>query len=150
MHKGSLCAGNLDKLRELGAKIGLDDFGIGYSSLSYLRRFPFDRIKIDRAFVEGIEGSPDNQAIVSSITRLADALGMATTAEGVETRAQLDLLRKLGCHEAQGYLICEPVPGDNFVSPAATTAAMKDEASGILDYRKAREAVMKRRPRRAS
>ena len=150
MHKGSLCAGNLDKLRELGAKIGLDDFGIGYSSLSYLRRFPFDRIKIDRAFVEGIEDSPDNQAIVSSITRLADALGMATTAEGVETRAQLDLLRKLGCQEAQGYLICEPVPGDNFVSRDAATAAMKDEASGILDYRKAREAVMKRRPRRAS
>ncbi len=150
MQKGSLCASNLEKLRELGAKIALDDFGIGYSSLSYLRRFPFDRIKIDRDFVEGVERSADSQAIISSITRLADALGMATTAEGVETRAQLDLLRKLGCQEAQGYLICEPVPGDNFITLSAAKAAMQDDASGILDYRKAREAVMKRRTQRAS
>jgi len=150
MQKGSVCASNLEKLRELGAKIALDDFGIGYSSLSYLRRFPFDRIKIDRDFVEGVELSADSQAIISSITRLADALGMATTAEGIETRAQLDLLRKLGCQEAQGYLICEPVPGDNFATSSAAKAAMNDEASGILDYRKAREAVMKQRPRRAS
>jgi diguanylate cyclase (GGDEF)-like protein/PAS domain S-box-containing protein len=141
-------AGNLEKLREMGARIALDDFGIGYSSLSYLRRFPFDRIKIDRAFVNGMEGEADDQAIVSSITRLADALGMTTTAEGVETRAQLDLLRKLGCQEAQGYLICEPVPGENFATADAVAAAMQSEASGILDYRKGREAVLKRRASR--
>ena len=149
MQKGSVCGANLEKLRELGTKIALDDFGIGYSSLSYLRRFPFDRIKIDKDFVEDIEQSADNQAIVSSITRLADALGMAATAEGVETRAQLDLLRKLGCQEAQGYLICEPVPGENFATPDAVEAAMHGEASGILDYRKAREAVLRRRGREA-
>ncbi|QYJ07070.1 putative bifunctional diguanylate cyclase/phosphodiesterase [Qipengyuania flava] len=149
LQESGVSAGNLEKLRELGTKVALDDFGVGYSSLSYLRRFPFDRIKIDRAFVDGVERDPDNQAIVSSITRLADALGMTTTAEGVETRAQLDLLRKLGCQEAQGYLICEPVPGENFATPAAVAAAMQGEASGILDYRKGREAVLKRRASRA-
>nr|WP_247711900.1 EAL domain-containing protein [Qipengyuania qiaonensis] len=150
MQESPLSMGNLQKLRQLGVRIALDDFGIGYSSLSYLRRFPFDRIKIDKDFVEGVEDSADNQAIVSSITRLADALGMATTAEGVETRAQLDLLRKLGCQEAQGYLICEPAPGEHFATPAAISAAMRSgEASGILDYRKAREAAMKNRPRQA-
>ena len=132
-------------LREVGAKIALDDFGVGYSSLSYLRRFPFDRIKIDKDFVKGIETCSDNKAIVSSITRLAEALGMAATAEGVETRGQLDLLRELGCQEAQGYLICEPVPGENFATADAVEAAMKADASGILDYRKAREAALKRR-----
>jgi diguanylate cyclase (GGDEF)-like protein len=150
MQNSDLCEGNLAKLRELGTKVALDDFGIGYSSLSYLRRFPFDRIKIDKDFVEGIEASADNQAIVSSITRLADALGMAATAEGVETRAQLDLLRKLGCQEAQGYLICQPVPGENFATPAAVQAAMQGDASGILDYRKTREAALRRRSSRAS
>ena len=145
MQKSNVCVGNLEKLRELGAKIALDDFGVGYSSLSYLRRFPFDRIKIDKDFVEGIETCSDNKAIVSSITRLAEALGMAATAEGVETRGQLDLLRELGCQEAQGYLICEPVPGENFATADAVEAAMKADASGILDYRKAREAALKRR-----
>ena len=67
---------------------------------------------------------------------------MAATAEGVETRAQLDLLRKLGCQEAQGYLICQPVPGENFATPAAVQAAMQGDASGILDYRKARSAAL--------
>ncbi|MBQ94875.1 MAG: hypothetical protein CL510_03455 [Actinobacteria bacterium] len=150
LQENGVCTGNLEKLRELGTKIALDDFGIGYSSLSYLRRFPFDRIKIDRAFVDGIDSSADNQAIVASITRLAEALGMATTAEGIETRAQLDLLRKLGCEEAQGYLICEPVPGEHFETPDAVTAAMRGEDSCLLDYRKSREAVLKRRAKRAS
>ncbi|MBO6526380.1 EAL domain-containing protein [Erythrobacter sp.] len=149
MQESGICAANLEKLRELGSKIALDDFGIGYSSLSYLRRFPFDRIKIDRAFVEGIEASADNRAIVTSITRLAKALGMETTAEGVESRTQLDLLRKLGCDEAQGYLICEPVPGDSFASADAVEAAMNSEASGILEYRQTRESALKRRTKRA-
>ena len=135
----------------MGTRIALDDFGIGYSSLSYLRRFPFDRIKIDKDFVDGVESSADNQAIVSSITKLAEALGMATTAEGVETRDQLDLLRRLGCQEAQGYLICEPVPGENFATADAVDAAMRGGAvSGILAYRRTREASVKQSPRRAS
>lgn len=140
-------AGNetLTQLRGLGAHIALDDFGTGYSSLGYLRQAPFDRIKIDRKFIAGIEDDVDAQAIVSSITRLADALGMQTTAEGIENRRQLDLLRKLGCHEAQGFLICEPAPGDAFATPAAVEAAMNGKGSDVLDYRKAREVAMQRR-----
>ncbi len=151
MQENSISMGNLQKLRELGVRIALDDFGIGYSSLSYLRRFPFDRLKIDKDFVNGVEDSSDNQAIISSITNLAEALGMETTAEGVETRAQFDLLRKLGCQEAQGYLICEPVPGENFVTPDAADAVISgEEAGGVVNYRTAREAALKCGPRRAS
>ncbi|MFA6220575.1 MAG: EAL domain-containing protein [Erythrobacter sp.] len=135
----------LARLRELGTRIALDDFGTGYSSLGYLRQTLFDRIKIDRKFVTGIEDDPNAQAIVSSITRLAEAMGMQTTAEGIENRGQLDLLRKLGCQEAQGFLICEPAPGDAFATPAAVEAAMIGRGSEVLDYRKAREAAMKRR-----
>ena len=105
----------------------------------------------DKDFVDGVESSADNQAIVSSITKLAEALDMATTAEGVETRDQLDLLRRLGCQEAQGYLICEPVPGENFATADAVDAAMRGGAvSGILAYRRTREASVKQSPRRAS
>ncbi|MGE5953139.1 MAG: putative bifunctional diguanylate cyclase/phosphodiesterase [Qipengyuania vulgaris] len=100
----------LMRLRELGIRIALDDFGTGYSSLGYLRRFPFDRIKIDRSFVTDVVSDLGSQAIVSTITRLADALGMATTAEGIEEAGQLELLRKLGVQEAQGFLISRPVP----------------------------------------
>ena len=100
----------LEKLREMGVQIALDDFGTGYSSLGYLQRFPFDRVKIDRRFVGELETSPSARAIVSAITRLADALGMETTAEGVEEAGQLELLRKLGCDEAQGFYIRAPLP----------------------------------------
>ncbi|WP_324829198.1 putative bifunctional diguanylate cyclase/phosphodiesterase [Qipengyuania zhejiangensis] len=145
MQPGDHATATLHSLRELGTRIALDDFGTGYSSLSYLRRFPFDRIKIDRKFVEQVVDDADSQAIVSSITRLADALGMQTTAEGIENRRQLDLLRKLGCQEAQGYLICEPAPGSTFATPEAAEAAMSDKSSEVLDYRRSREAVLRRR-----
>lgn len=135
----------LARLRELGTRIALDDFGTGYSSLGYLRQALFDRIKIDRKFVVGIEDDINAQAIISSITRLAEAMGMQTTAEGIESRSQLDLLRKLGCQEAQGFLICEPAPGDAFATPEAVEASMNGKGSDVLDYRKAREAAMKRR-----
>ncbi len=98
------------RLHELGVRIALDDFGTGFSSLAYLRRFAFDRIKIDRTFITDITHDLGSQAIVSSITRLAEALGMSTTAEGIEERAQLEILRKLGVDEAQGYLIARPGP----------------------------------------
>ncbi len=144
MHEGGTSHGNLLKLRELGVCIALDDFGTGYSSLSYLRRFPFDRLKIDKHFVDGIQESADNRAIVSSITRLAEALGMATTAEGIESKGQLDLLRQLGCHEAQGFLICRPVPGENFVTAEAARSAMAGRAGGVVAYRRARQLARKR------
>lgn len=98
----------LERLRAQGVQIALDDFGTGYSSLSYLRRFRFDRIKIDRSFVHDIETCDEAQAIVSAITRMAEALGMKTTAEGVENERQLAMLRRLGCDEVQGFLILHP------------------------------------------
>ena len=100
----------LQQLHELGAKICMDDFGTGYSSLSYLRSFPFDKIKIDQSFVRDSSTSDDARAIVEAVIGLGRSLGMATTAEGVETEAQLDLVRDQGCTEAQGFLFSAPLP----------------------------------------
>jgi len=97
----------LRQLRDLGIRIALDDFGTGYSSLGYLRRFPVDKIKIDRSFIRDI-GNRDTAAIVRTIIGLGNELGIVVTAEGVETEVQLDLLRDNGCEEAQGYLIGVP------------------------------------------
>ncbi|MBN9221176.1 MAG: EAL domain-containing protein [Mesorhizobium sp.] len=97
----------LRQLRELGIRIALDDFGTGYSSLGYLRRFPVDKIKIDRSFTRDMRNR-DTAAIVRTIIELGTELGIVVTAEGVETEAQLDTLRDLGCIEAQGYLIGAP------------------------------------------
>jgi diguanylate cyclase (GGDEF)-like protein len=99
----------LHSLREMGVKIALDDFGTGYSSLSYLQSFPFDKIKIDRSFVERLDSSPGAGAIVQAITALAAALGMETTAEGIETEAQHEAVRRLGCTLGQGFLFSRPV-----------------------------------------
>jgi len=100
----------LHRLRGLGVRIVLDDFGTGYSSLSHLRSFPFDKLKIDQSFVREMAFRPDCAAIVQSAVGLADKLGMTTTAEGVETRDQLTLVRDAGCAEAQGYLLGMPAP----------------------------------------
>jgi EAL domain-containing protein (putative c-di-GMP-specific phosphodiesterase class I) len=86
----------------------MDDFGVGYCSLNYLRRFPFDKIKIDRSFITSIRDQNDATAIVRAVASLARSLGMTTTAEGVETQGQLDAVRALGCSEAQGYLFSAP------------------------------------------
>jgi EAL domain-containing protein (putative c-di-GMP-specific phosphodiesterase class I) len=91
-------------------KISLDDFGTGYSSLSYLRSFPFDKIKIDRSFVSELAASDDSMAIIRAVTGLGKSLGMVTTAEGVENDEQLELLRREGCTQAQGYLFSKPRP----------------------------------------
>lgn len=99
----------LHELREVGVRMALDDFGTGFSSLSYLSRFPFDRVKIDRSFVSAMEHSSGSVAIVRAIIELARGLGMQTTAEGVETAAQLDMLATLGCTHAQGYHLSRPV-----------------------------------------
>jgi diguanylate cyclase (GGDEF)-like protein len=102
--------GILHELRTMGVKISLDDFGTGYSSLSYLRSFPFDKIKIDRSFVQELATRSDSMAIIRAVTGLGKSLGIATTAEGVETHAQLDLLRREGCTQVQGYLFSKPRP----------------------------------------
>jgi diguanylate cyclase (GGDEF)-like protein len=100
--------GALHRLRELGVRISLDDFGTGYSSLSYLRSFPFDKIKIDRCFISGLADGDDSVAIVLAIAGLAKNLGIATTAEGVETKQQLQQVKALGCSEMQGFLFSPP------------------------------------------
>jgi predicted signal transduction protein with EAL and GGDEF domain len=101
----------LHKLRDLGTSISMDDFGTGYSSLSYLRSFPFDKIKIDQSFIRDInESGGQSLAIVHAVTGLGTSLGMKTTAEGVETREQLERLRSEGCTEVQGYFYSPPRP----------------------------------------
>jgi diguanylate cyclase (GGDEF)-like protein len=106
----------LHKLRRLGVRISLDDFGTGYSSLSYLRTFPFDKIKIDRSFLQELCSSQATMVIVRALINLATGLGMMVTAEGVETQDQLDWLRSAGCTEAQGYLISRPLSTANLRS----------------------------------
>jgi len=101
----------LHQLRALGVRIALDDFGTGYSSLSYLQRFPFDKIKIDRCFVNDL-AEQDGSSIVQAVVNIAAARQMTTTAEGVETSEQRDLLRSLGCTEMQGYLFSAPKPAE--------------------------------------
>lgn len=99
----------LRSLRALGLRLSLDDFGTGYSSLSYLRRFPFDKLKIDQSFVAGLGHDPEAAAIIDAILGMARGLRLDVTAEGVETEAQLALLRTRGCPQAQGYLIGRPM-----------------------------------------
>ncbi|GGC31407.1 hypothetical protein GCM10011371_18550 [Novosphingobium marinum] len=100
----------LHSLRALGVRIALDDFGTGYSSLSYLRSFPFDKVKIDRSFVQAISKEVNAHAVIRAITTLAEALGMETLAEGVEQEDQLEVLRREGCRYIQGYLFGKPTP----------------------------------------
>jgi EAL domain-containing protein (putative c-di-GMP-specific phosphodiesterase class I) len=99
----------LSELDELGIALSTDDFGTGFSSLSYLQRFPFNRLKIDRSFVNILDTDDKSNAIVKTILMLGLNLGLEIVAEGIETREQLDLLRALGCKLGQGYLFARPV-----------------------------------------
>lgn len=103
----------LHKIRSLGVRIALDDFGTGYSSLNYLRSFPFDKIKIDRCFVDEVDSREDCRAIIRAVTGLASSLGMVTTAEGVERSDQLNQLKEEGCVQVQGYLFSQAMPATN-------------------------------------
>jgi diguanylate cyclase (GGDEF)-like protein len=119
----------LKSLRLLGVKIALDDFGTGYSSLSYLQSFPFDKIKIDRSFIKDLETGNENAlAIVSAVVQLGSSLGMATTAEGVETTDQLEIVRSRGCTEIQGYLLSPPKPARQIAEFCVGRAASSDAA----------------------
>jgi diguanylate cyclase (GGDEF)-like protein len=100
----------LHQFRDLGVRICMDDFGTGYSSLSYLRSFPFDKIKIDRSFIRELGKDNDCMAIIRAVMRLGSSLGMITTAEGVETEEQLEILRAEGCMQVQGFLFSKAVP----------------------------------------
>jgi diguanylate cyclase (GGDEF)-like protein len=112
--------GELSELRRMGVRIALDDFGTGYSSLGYLRRFPVDKLKIDKSFVQNLGITEDAAAIVECVTRLGRALGLAVTAEGVETGEQHRFVRAVGCHQVQGYLFSAPLEAaevDKIVQP---------------------------------
>ncbi len=126
----------LDGLRALGVSIALDDFGAGYSSLSYLQKFPFQRLKIDRAFVASLGAIGNAGAIIQSIVTLGHALGMSVLAEGIETDEQRVLLRLAGCDEMQGYLFAKPQPAaaiDAMLKPPAGKRAVAE--AGQADTR---------------
>jgi diguanylate cyclase (GGDEF)-like protein len=112
LHDNEATLATLHQLRGFGIKISMDDFGTGYSSLSYLRSFPFDKIKIDRSFIKDISDKGDCAAIVKAVAGLGKGLGIATTAEGVETVEQLRHVRSEGCTEVQGYFFSAPQPAD--------------------------------------
>lgn len=102
--------GRVARLKDLGVRLAVDDFGTGYASLTYLKRFPVDEVKVDRSFVTGLGSDPSDLAITGAVVRLAHDLGMYTTAEGVESTEQLEALRRLGCDRAQGFLLARPLP----------------------------------------
>jgi diguanylate cyclase (GGDEF)-like protein len=104
----------LSQLHDMGVGLALDDFGTGYSSLSSLRRFPIERVKIDRSFVGDITADADDAALTAAILSMAQSLDLRVVAEGVETREQAEFLRARGCHELQGFLFSPPVPADEF------------------------------------
>ena len=108
--EAAVASAMLDELRSLGIMVALDDFGTGYSSLSVLRTLPFDRIKIDRSFVQDLGVTPKAAVIVRAIAKMCETLGAAVTAEGVETEKQAEELRRAGCFELQGYWISRPCP----------------------------------------
>ncbi len=125
------------ELRALGIRTGLDDFGSGYSGLIYLRRFAFDKIKIDRSFVQALESSGEGAIILEYVVNLGHALGLTVTAEGIEREDQLAFMQKLGCDELQGYYFSPPVPAEviderlsleAWSRPAATSLAARDAA----------------------
>jgi diguanylate cyclase (GGDEF)-like protein len=106
----------LTALRGLGPRLSIDDFGTGYSSLSYLRRFDVDVLKIDRSFISDIVDDARNSRVTNAVIRMALELGVPVVAEGVETEAQLDALRSLGCLLGQGYLLARPMPAEDFTA----------------------------------
>ncbi|MFZ3207157.1 MAG: EAL domain-containing protein [Pseudomonas sp.] len=111
-------------LKDLGVRLSMDDFGTGYSSLGYLRTFPFDGLKIDRSFVSDLDGGESSEAIIQAIIGLGRALSLTVTAEGVESQAQLDILQRYGCEEAQGYFLDPPL------QPALLRSALARQAQG--------------------
>lgn len=114
MHNAEDSIGIMRQLKSRGMDLALDDFGTGFSSLAYLKRFPIDKLKIDKAFVRDIPDDANDIAIVTAIIAMAHALGLTVQAEGVETQAQADFLRDCGCELAQGYLFGRPLPPDEF------------------------------------
>src|SRR4051812_44785258 len=132
LEKSSQVLATLHALRSLGVRISMDDFGTGYSSLSYLRSFPFDKIKIDQSFVRDLGSNRDAQAIVRSIISLGKGLGVTITAEGVETEAEVNCLRKEGCHEGQGFLFSRARPNSEIIGLLKTQGNWSSPADAAL------------------
>jgi EAL domain-containing protein (putative c-di-GMP-specific phosphodiesterase class I) len=120
----TLAKRKLDRLKEVGFKLSLDDFGTGFSSIGYLRQFPFDKLKIDRCFVREIGLNPTANALIQALVSLGEAMELAVVAEGIELKTQLDLLRLLRCEFIQGYYFSKPLP-------AADIADLLVEASAF-------------------
>jgi diguanylate cyclase (GGDEF)-like protein len=116
MNDSKSAIATLNRLRAMGIRLAMDDFGTGYSSLAYLRHFPIDTIKIDRAFVQAIFSESEGGAIAAAIIAMGHALKLHVLAEGVETQAQLSFLRELGCHSFQGFLFSKPLPVDGMTN----------------------------------
>jgi EAL domain-containing protein (putative c-di-GMP-specific phosphodiesterase class I) len=115
----------LEAIRRLGIRVDIDDFGTGYSSLAYLKRFPVNRIKIDRSFVRDMASNPNDRALVEAMLAMAHSLDLDVVAEGIEDEEQLTLLRRLGCEYAQGFYFSPAVPDADFVRIAANLGAIR-------------------------
>jgi hypothetical protein len=130
-------------LKRVGVRLALDDFGTGYSSLGYLKKAPFDKIKIDQSFVRGaIQPGSRNAAIIKAIVTLADTLGMDTTAEGVEVQDEIALIRDLGCSHIQGYVYGKPARAED-VMRQLSTAGGQATASGYKISRSPRRTILR-------
>jgi len=119
----------IDSLRELGVRIAIDDFGVGYSSLASLQRFPIQVVKLDRSLLADAPGEPAAEAIVRGSIELAHAIGATVVAEGIERRDQWELVHALGCEIAQGYLVGRPVPPDEIASLLQVEPAVTHEVA---------------------
>ncbi|MCY1670914.1 EAL domain-containing protein [Novosphingobium sp. SL115] len=144
LQEGCTTDARFNALKGLGVRLALDDFGTGYSSLSYLKTAPFDKIKIDQSFVRGATGADSrNRAIIAAIVALAEALGMDTTAEGIESFDQFELMKQLKVTLVQGYIYSQPIPNDEFVANLAG-GQWEIEPVGPAHQRHERQAMYRR------
>jgi EAL domain-containing protein (putative c-di-GMP-specific phosphodiesterase class I) len=120
----------MHQLRDIGVRLAMDDFGTGTSSLGCLRDYPFDVIKIDRTFINGLSAGPDTLAVIHATITLVENLGKCSVGEGVETAEQLAILQSLGCHYAQGYFLGRPMPESEVVETERTVIAPRLQLSG--------------------
>jgi diguanylate cyclase len=122
-------AATLEQLSRMGVVVSVDDFGTGYSSMSYLRRFPIDKLKIDRSFITDLTTRADDASIVQAIVSLAHGLRLKVVAEGVETLEQLKFLQSVGCDQYQGYHFSPPLPATEFAKLVGNWQKAEDRSS---------------------
>jgi EAL domain-containing protein (putative c-di-GMP-specific phosphodiesterase class I) len=130
MHDIARVADKLNRLRELGVSIAIDDFGTGYSSLRYLQQLPIDKLKIDQSFMHDIKSEQDQSMLIDTFIMLSANLGFKVIAEGVETREQLAYLKKINCHQVQGFYFAKPMPATQAASVTAYALTAGQVTSG--------------------